>query len=172
MTTPGRSLTGGLARGAVAGAIGTLAMDALWYARSRRDGGTRPFHEWELSSAEDFDGAGAPAEVGRRVVRRVLGRDLPDRAASTTADVVHWSTGVQWGALFGLAGGMGRVPPPVSGLVLGVVAWGTAYGVLGAAGIYQPIWQYDATTLAKDLSAHLVFGLASAAAFDVLRRLP
>jgi hypothetical protein len=32
-------------------------------------------------------------------------------------------------------------------------------------GVYKPIWEYDLETLAKDLSAHFVFGTATATAF-------
>jgi hypothetical protein len=35
-------------------------------------------------------------------------------------------------------------------------------------GVYKPIWKYDLETLAKDLSAHLVFGTATA--FRLLTR--
>jgi hypothetical protein len=35
-------------------------------------------------------------------------------------------------------------------------------------GVYKPIWKYDLETLRKDLSAHLVFGTATAAAFCLL----
>jgi hypothetical protein len=40
--------------------------------------------------------------------------------------------------------------------------------VLPRLGLYKPIWEYDRTTLAKDLSAHLVFGVTTAATFRVL----
>jgi hypothetical protein len=40
--------------------------------------------------------------------------------------------------------------------------------VLPLLGVYQPIWKYDLDTLGDDLSAHLVFGTASAAAFSLL----
>jgi hypothetical protein len=36
--------------------------------------------------------------------------------------------------------------------------------------LYKPIWEYDAKTLGDDLSAHLVYGLATAAAFRALSR--
>ncbi len=39
------------------------------------------------------------------------------------------------------------------------------YVVLPAAKLYQPIWTYDVKTLADDLSAHLVYGLVTAAAW-------
>jgi hypothetical protein len=37
--------------------------------------------------------------------------------------------------------------------------------VLPAAGLYKPIWEYDARVLAKDLRAHLLYGLTTAAVF-------
>jgi hypothetical protein len=40
--------------------------------------------------------------------------------------------------------------------------------VLPLLGVYEPIWKYDLETLGKDLSAHLVFGTATAAAFSLL----
>lgn len=36
--------------------------------------------------------------------------------------------------------------------------------------LYKPIWEYDAKTLADDLSAHLVYGLATAATLRALSR--
>jgi hypothetical protein len=51
-----------------------------------------------------------------------------------------------------------------------VGAFANSYAVLGALGIYQPIWEYDADTLRDDLTAHLVFGAATAVAYRVLAR--
>jgi hypothetical protein len=36
--------------------------------------------------------------------------------------------------------------------------------------LYEPIWAYDRKTLADDLSAHLVYGLATAAALQAMAR--
>ena len=47
--------------------------------------------------------------------------------------------------------------------------WAGGYVVLPQLGVYKPIWEYDLETLGKDLTAHLVFGTATAAAFDLLR---
>ena len=46
--------------------------------------------------------------------------------------------------------------------------WATSYVVLPAAKLYKPIWEYDLPTLGKDLSAHLVYGLTTAAAFKAV----
>jgi hypothetical protein len=36
------------------------------------------------------------------------------------------------------------------------------------ARLYKPIWEYDAKTLAEDLTAHLVYGFATATAMRLL----
>lgn len=162
-------LLGTATRGVVAGAVGTLAMDLVWYSRYRRGGGEDGFVDWDLSaSTTSFADAGAPAQVGRRAAKKLLGRNLPNRYAALTNNVVHWATGAQWGALYGLAVHTRDRPNPALGLVLGSTACGTAYALLGRVGIYEPISSYDAETLTKDLSAHLVFGLATAVAYRAL----
>jgi hypothetical protein len=35
------------------------------------------------------------------------------------------------------------------------------------AKLYKPIWEYDPKTLADDLSAHLVYGVGTATAFQL-----
>jgi hypothetical protein len=40
--------------------------------------------------------------------------------------------------------------------------------VLPAAGLYKPIQDYDRQTLAKDLTAHLVYGISTAGALRLL----
>ena len=55
-----------------------------------------------------------------------------------------------------------------SGLPFGAAIWAGGYVVLPVLGVYQPIWKYDLETLGNDLSAHLVFGTATAAAFRLL----
>jgi hypothetical protein len=47
----------------------------------------------------------------------------------------------------------------------GPVVWAAGYVVLPEAGLYKPIYEYDAKTLASDLSAHLAYGADTGAAF-------
>jgi hypothetical protein len=49
-----------------------------------------------------------------------------------------------------------------------MTAWLASYALLAPAGLYEPIWKYRPEVLAKDASAHLVYGLATAGAFRVL----
>jgi long-chain acyl-CoA synthetase len=162
---------GVLVRGAVAGAVGTVAMDLLLYVRYRRGGGKSGLTDWEFSAGLDsWDDAPAPAIFGRRVFEGVFQRQLPPQRARLVNNVVHWATGVGWGDVFGLL--IGSLAPRRAwyGLLFGAGVWLQSYAVLSPAKLYKPIWDYDAETLWHDLSAHLVYGLATATAFRVLAR--
>jgi len=160
-----------LAVGAAAGAVGTAAMDVLLYRRYRRDGGKESFWRWELAvGVMDWDEASAPGQLGRKVERFVTGRPPPDSWARTTTNVVHWATGIGWGLQYGALADRTSKYPWIRGLVLGPLAWGAGYALLPLAGLYEPIWKYDVRTLAKDLSAHLIFGGATSAVFAALTR--
>jgi hypothetical protein len=158
-------------RGAIAGAIATTAMDLVWFRRYRADGGTGTFRTWEFTTtAQSFDdGAPAPAQVGKRIADTV-GITLDDAAVTPTNNVVHWMTGIGWGEFAGVTAAVLPVPALAVGIATGVTAWGASYALLGAAGIYKPITAYDAKTLWKDLSAHLVFGTTIGLALTAANR--
>lgn len=163
------TLLGSVVRGAVAGALGTAAMDALWYYRYRVGGGRTGFGDWETSAGlEGWDDAPAPAKFGRLVVKRTLHHDLPPQRARLVNNAVHWSTGAGWGAVFGVLEGAVIRRKFWHGPLFGTAVWLQSYAVLGPAKLYKPIWDYDAKTLTKDLGAHLVYGLTTAAALKVL----
>ncbi len=79
---------------------------------------------------------------------------------------MHWLTGVSYGLAHALVHDGSR--PLSSGLLTGTGAFLASYASLGALGIYDPIWVYDRETLAKDLTAHLVFGLGVGITYGVL----
>jgi hypothetical protein len=160
---------GAVAWGLVAGAVGTAAMDALWFARYRRGGGDSDFESWEFSAGLDsWDQAPAPAQVGKRLVEGLFKRDLaPDRARLVN-NVTHWTYGMLGGAQYGLLACSLKAPRVWYGLPFGAGVWAAGYVVLPAAKLYKPIWEYDRVTLAKDLSAHLVYGTGTAVALHLL----
>ncbi|MDQ4103667.1 MAG: DUF1440 domain-containing protein [Actinomycetota bacterium] len=160
---------GAVARGAVAGALGTAAMDLLWFSRYRHNGGDSGFVDWEFSAGlNSWDGAPAPAQLGRRIVQRVLRLELPPERARFVNNIVHWATGMGWGTVFGLANGWFPARRRWHGLILGAGVWATSYAVLVPARLYKPVWEYDAEVLWKDLNAHLVYGMATVTTFRVL----
>jgi hypothetical protein len=48
--------------------------------------------------------------------------------------------------------------------------WLAGYARLPLAGVYKPIWESDARTLGKDLSADLVYGVTTSAVCAALTR--
>jgi hypothetical protein len=160
---------GAVVRGLVAGAFGTLAMDALWFARYNRGGGESGFAAWEFSSGLcSWEQAPAPAQVGKRLVEGLFGRELPPQRAALVNNITHWAYGMLGGAQYGIVAGSLSTPRIRDGLPFGAGVWATGYAVLPAANLYKPIWEYEAKTLAKDLSAHLVYGSGTATTFRLL----
>jgi uncharacterized membrane protein YagU involved in acid resistance len=71
------------------------------------------------------------------------------------------------GALYGIAGSLPKQRVSY-GLPFGVLVFAGDYVILPAAKLYKPIWEYDVKPLAKDLTGHIVYGLATAAVMRLL----
>ena len=144
----------------LAGAIGTSAMDALLYRRYRRGGGTDQLFNWEFSAGvKTWEDVSAPGLVGKFVLQRLQGKEPPPEWARSLQNTVHWATGVGWGIPLALLAPQGKRFAWICGVAIGLIAWISSYVVLPFAKIYEPIWDYDAKTLADDLGAHLVYGM-------------
>jgi hypothetical protein len=163
---------GAVGRGLAAGAVGTLAMDLLLYARYRRGGGKQHLFAWEFSSGlSSWDEAPVPGQVGKRLVEGLFQKKLPPQRAELVSNITHWAYGMLNGALYGIAAeSLGQLRTRY-GLPFGAGVWAVSYAILPAAGLYKPIREYDRETLAKDLSAHLVYGTTTAAAERLLSSL-
>ena len=98
----------------------------------------------------------------------MLKHEITPRYARFLNNVTHWGFGLATGAGYGLLLGSWRKPKVWYGVPFGAAVWASGYVVLPLLGVYKPIWKYDLETLRKDLSAHLVFGIATAAAFCLL----
>ena len=160
-----------LRRAVIAGAVGTVAMDVLWYQRYRRSGGGDSFVGWEFGApATTFSEAGTPAQVGRALALR-FDVELPESAARLTNNVVHWATGIGWGIVHAVVRTVTPMATLASGVVVGAGAFGTSYAVLPRMGIYKRLSEYDGEMLWKDLSAHLVFGAATGVTAGALKSL-
>ncbi len=169
MSRRGSTPLGASALGLVAGTVGTAAMDALLFSRYRRDGGETSFRDWEFSSGlNSWEDAPAPAHVGKRLFETLTGRELAPNRAALVNNVTHWAFGIVNGAQYGIVARMSRAPRISYGLPFGASVWGAGYIVLPLLKLYEPIWEYDTKTLAKDLSAHLVYGLGTAATLQLL----
>jgi uncharacterized membrane protein YagU involved in acid resistance len=159
-----------VAAGAVAGLVGTAVMDGVLYARYRRGGGQEALLAWEFPPVKTWQQASDPGQVAKRVIEGFTQRPIPDRWARLTTTVAHWAFGAASAAAYGVVAGSLRRPRPMDGVPFGASVWALGYVVLPQAGLYQQIWTYDAETLAKDLAAHLAYGLATATTFSLIAR--
>ena len=156
--------------GLVAGAVGTVCLDAVQYLKYRRAGGTDGPLAWEFAPVESWETAPDPGQVARRVIEGFTQRKLPDRSAWLISTIAHWGYGSAAGAAYGILAGSLPAPRPEYGVPFGAVVFANDYIALPIAGLYQPIWKYDATTLAWDLGAHLAYGAGTGTTFWLLTR--
>lgn len=165
--TPLAAVAGGL----LAGAVGTAGLDAVHYAKYRRADGTQSPLAWEFAPVDTWDQAPDPGQVARRVIEGFIQRKLPDRWAWPVSTAAHWAYGSGAAALYGIVAGSLRRPRAAYGLPYGAAVWAAGYAVLPRAGLYKPIRDYDAKTLAWDLSGHLAYGISMGAAFWLLAKI-
>ena len=162
--TPLAAVAGGL----VAGAVGTVCLDAVQYLKYRRAGGTESPLAWEFAPVPTWENAPAPGQVARRVIEGFTQRKLPDRWAFPLSTAMHWGYGTGAAALYGIVAGSLRRPRAAYGLALGAAVFAADYVILPEGGLYKPIWEYDAKTLAWDLSSQLAYGAGAGATFRLL----
>jgi hypothetical protein len=134
-----------LVRGAIAGALGTFALNVATYADVALR--NRP-----------------PSDVPEKVVEHYV--ELPKNRASGVGALAGYATGVAGGVVYALAHRLfGVVPAPLRGLGLG-------FGVMAAtdtsstlAGATDPR-NWGASGWLADIVPHAVYGVVTASAFD------
>jgi hypothetical protein len=173
MRTRKHSLTplAAVATGLLAGAVGTVCLDAVQYLKYRRAGGTEDPLAWEFAPIDSWETAPDPGQVAKRLIEGFTQSKLPDRLAWPISTAAHWAYGSAAGAAYGVLAGSLPTPHPRYGLPFGAALFANDYIALPAAGLYKPILEYDAKTLAWDLSGHLAFGAGTAATFWLLIRI-
>ena len=111
-------------RGLLAGAVGIVAMDLLWFYRYKRGGGENGPIDWEFSiGLDDWSKASVPGQIGKRLYEAYFQKELAPRWAALTQNLVRWAYGLAWGALYGLVAGSGRPRRILSGLLFGSAVW-------------------------------------------------
>ena len=160
-----------VAAGVLSGAVGTIGLDTVHYLKYRRAGGAEGPLAWEFAPVDTWEKAPAPGQVAKRVIEGFTQRELPDRSAWVGSTIAHWAYGSLAAGLYGVVAGSLRKPRVLYGLPFGAAVWAGGYVLLPVAGLYEPIWKYDARTLAWDLGAHLTYGAGTGTAFWLLTRL-
>jgi uncharacterized membrane protein len=140
-----------LAAGPAAALVGSGAMSSAQVAY------------YKLTGAEPSE---TPREVGEKLIRIATGKTVPEDRRAGLNQAMHVLYGTSWGLPYGFLARRRR--GPVSGLALGAGAWAVSLAELPALGIAPPPWKQPPRSLAIDLGFHLVYGLATATAFEAL----
>jgi hypothetical protein len=159
------------ARGIGAGLVGTTLMTA-WQetsAKLRRHGPMNPDERFR-EDVDPWEKAPAPARLAKRVIEGVTGREVPRERISLLTNTVHWGYGTTLGAFYALAEERLRSRPVLAGAAFGLGVWAWSYATLVPLGLYKLPWRYPATTIAKDISYHLVYGTGTAAGYAAIER--
>lgn len=153
-----------------AGLIGTAAMTA-WQelsAKLQSSGDEDNSTEDDSGRQDPWEGAPAPAQVGRKLWKGAFGRDVPDNRIGVLTNVMHWGYGISWGPLYGLTQRASSRSALSRGALFGSGVWAASYLTLVPMGIYQPPWKYSPSELAMDVSYHLVYGAGVGAGYALL----
>lgn len=126
-------------------------------------------YQTAVAKARGSEPSTTPAEVAKRVIRGVLQREVSEDRTDTLNNAMHWTYGTGWGAVYGIVQGSLHAPTLRHGLGFGTLVWGSSLVQLPALGLAPPVWKYPPAELGLDVSYHLVYGVAVAAAFAALR---
>ncbi len=150
-TTP----LGAVGKGLLAGAIGTGVMTA---------------YQLGAAKAMGSGSSNVPGEVGKRVIEGLFQRPVSDEEKEKLTNPVHAIYGISWGVLYGLVHASLRPGSKRHGLAFGTAVWGASLVELPAMGLAPPVWEMPPTSIALDLSYHLVYGAGVAAGYAAIDR--
>jgi hypothetical protein len=156
------------ALGAAAGLAASWVM-SLAYDPIMKAGGEETLRK-EKEAAGDLP----PATIrAAQVAAEKVGRPLPDDRDKQAlgGKVVHYAYGTAWGAAFALAARAFAPRAPIAaGLGFGVILWVLSDEVLVPLFRFsRPPTRYPASAHAKGLASHLVYGVATEAAWRLAR---
>jgi hypothetical protein len=137
--------------GLAAGLVGTAAMTLSTTVEMR------------LRERESSD---APAAAAGKV----LGvKPVDENAEARFAQVVHYGYGTGWGAVRGALATLG-LPPVVASAAHLALVWGSELVLLPSLDVAPPVTEWGAREALVDAWHHLVYAVATGAAYTVLDR--
>jgi uncharacterized membrane protein len=145
-----RGIVSAAGRGVAATAVGTAAMTSA--------------QVW-LYGFTGSEGSEAPAKVGEKILG-AFGVKVRKQQRPALNTAMHALYGTSWGLPFGLLHGRGGPTGPAKGLAFGFEVWLVSLANLPALGVAEPVWRQSPSSVAQDLGFHLVFGAATAAAYE------
>ncbi|HET7321216.1 MAG TPA: hypothetical protein VFI96_01895 [Longimicrobiaceae bacterium] len=153
-----RSLATAALKGAAAGVLGGMAMMAAM------------MMEEKALLPEGSNAKPPPMKVVAKGAD-VAGVQLSDSELKAAGMTAHLGYSALWGALLGVSREELPLSPGLQGLLLAAVAYGVdfpSFGLLPQLGIERPPSQQSMEKAAIAPPAHLLFGLTTAAAYELM----
>jgi len=149
--------TANLALGAAAGLAGTALIRGMM-------AGTKRWLPQTLPPVREDPGHFMVKQAERVLPSHVQDR-IPERAEEIAAQALAFGYGLTFGSLYAATRPRGG-NVWLEGTALGVATWAAGYlGWLPAAGLTPPVWKHEAKQVAPNILSHVVFGVATVAAF-------
>lgn len=177
----------GLLRGAV-GAVAGLAAMGLYFRASQAlsngsNGGSRDedregpierrdeLDDISLVGQQSRDDEPATETVGRLAYEAVEGEEPDERTRQRLGQAVHWGYGILLGGVYGALRSDEEVPDLLGGLGYGAAAWALGDELMvPLLGLSEGPTAHGWSEHANALGAHLVYGAATSAATQALKR--
>lgn len=152
--------------GAASGLVATWAMSRVQGPIMKVGGEATRRREQEAQG----DLEPATVQVAKRAAR-VAGRSVPEHRTAAAGELVHYLVGTTFGAVFGLLAPRLRLSPLAAGPLYGAAVWLlNDEALVPALGLSRGPWRYPASSHAKALASHLVYGAATGAGYVALGR--
>lgn len=120
---------------------------------------------YKITGAE---GSNTPAEAVRKVVHALTGKAIPKDHDDALTNATHWAYGTGWGVLYGLAESRAMLPLPQAGPGFGLAVWAASLVHMPLLGLAPPVWKYPPSAFPPDIGFHLVYGIATAVAYEAI----
>lgn len=157
-------LTKGAGVAAVAGVIGTKAMEPVSMKLYQLQSGADRRREEEVRP-------GPPYQIAAGKAARLAGVDLQGRALERAGLVFHYGLAISWAPVYQLLRRKTRLGPLAAGVATGAAMSLIAdEGLTPALGFSAPNRQYPLSTHLRAFAAHIVFGLTIAGVTEALSK--
>jgi len=147
--------------GAASGVAGTVA---IWLAQTA----TRRYLP-QASEPMRLDPGEYIVHKAHRMAPPSTWKYMPHTAEKAAATSLSFVYGGLFGALYGLVRPLVGGSAALNGLMLGIICWAAGYlGWLPATGLMPPIWKQKPAQVAGPVAQHAIYGIAAAAAHDLI----
>lgn len=150
-------------KGAVSGVVGTAALTAVMM-------GAPAIAKQLGVGAAAPDAAQPAADFAGKVAEGVLDTSVGDATKQVGGQLVHWSYGAAWGALYGIVQSSVKLPHLLHGTIFGGIVAVVATTALPAMRLTPPPTQQPASMSGNQALSHMVYGWVTALTFHRLSK--